>query len=61
MTSPLRMTGKKVLPAGNLTTTTNAVYFTFTNSAEAEDTYAYFPERPMNHEAMLACMRCMRA
>jgi hypothetical protein len=42
MTSPLRMTAKKVLPAVNFTTTTKAVYFAFPNSADAQDAYAYF-------------------
>jgi hypothetical protein len=42
MNSPLRKTGKKVLPAVNLTTTRSAVYFVFLNSAEAQDAYAYF-------------------
>jgi hypothetical protein len=36
------MTAKKVLPAVNFTTTTNAVYFAFPNSADAQDAYAYF-------------------
>src|SRR5215471_12888899 len=40
--SPVRHTPKRVLPAVNLTTTRNFVYFAFRNPAEAQDAYAYF-------------------
>jgi hypothetical protein len=42
LNSPLRNTPKRVLPAVNLTTTRNFVYFAFRNPAEAQDAYAYF-------------------
>jgi hypothetical protein len=42
MTSPLRKTLKRVLPAVNLTSERSFVYFAFRNPAEAQDAYAYF-------------------
>jgi hypothetical protein len=38
----VRNTPKRVLPAVNLTTTRNFVYFAFRDPAEAQDAYAYF-------------------
>jgi hypothetical protein len=40
--SPQRKTAKATLPAVSYTTAERAVYFTFLNSAEAQDAYAYF-------------------
>jgi len=42
MDSPLRERATRVFPAVHLTTTTNSVYFSFADPAEAHDAYAYF-------------------
>lgn len=40
--SPLRQRATRVFPAVHITTTTNSVYFSFADPAEARDAYAYF-------------------
>ncbi len=42
LNSPLRQRAMRVLPAVHVTTTTNSVYFAFTDPGEARDAYAYF-------------------
>ena len=42
LNSPLRHTATRVLPAVQMSTTTNSVYLAFAEPAEARDAYAYF-------------------